>query len=221
MSDGTMTTSRVNRIIAAESGKLFPVVERVAGEENRADLREAFSNVAGRFAQGLYTLDEFKGITGELIRDASGTVAGQDRAAAVRESGTRKPWATMPTDGSGRLTRGEGAVVLSLMVMVIVIIGYVVFLMGGAYAPNLDGRAPVPAVTTDTDRDRELIIRGGSMSWEAFTECGNGPAACDAILRELNANPYGVRVFEDGSLIKVERADNTFPVTLSGPVYGN
>lgn len=216
--------ARLNRIIATESAALAPVVERVNGKNMRADLMETFGSAAGAFARGRYSREEFHGITKSLIGDAWHLITEQDQKAegftlAGPEHGKREPWATMPTDGSGRLQWIDRVVIWTTVVGIVLALAWVAGLRVGHVRGEDSRTAPVSVSTAE--RDRELIIQGGSMSWAAFTECGNGPAACDAILRELNANPYGVRVFEDGSLIEVERTEDTFKVTMSGPTYGN
>jgi hypothetical protein len=167
---------------------------------------------------------EFAGVVGELIRDAKGTASSatlRRGAPLPAEYGApaREPWATMPTDGSGRLTLPErityglgGAATLAALIMVAWILG----LFGStAHADEGYGPTPPAGVSATDERARDLIIEGGYLSWQASNGCGQGPAECDRALREANANPYGITVMEDGSLIRREDDPNRVTVSLS------
>lgn len=106
------------------------------------------------------------------------------------ESAERRPWATMPTDGSGRLTRAE-----RVLYLIFTVVGMVALVWTAALATGITQHH-------NATHDRQMIIQGGYLSWQAADGCGRGPAQCRATLREVNANPYGVRVMEDGSLIE-------------------
>jgi hypothetical protein len=158
---------------------------------------------------------EFAGIVRELERDAQGSLSSFPREVPAPAPVARKPWATMPTDGSDRLTLPERityALIGAACVAALVLLAWTTGLIGGSDA---DAGAPVQPVsvvgipagpgTPDRDAARELIIEGAWLSWQAYTECGEGPAQCDAVLREVNANPYGVHFFEDGSAVDPAR----------------
>lgn len=121
-------------------------------------------------------------------------MTGQDSPALERipseESAKRRPWATMPTDGSGRLTRAE-----RVLYMIFAAVGMVALVWTAALATGITQHH-------NAAHDRQMIIQGGYLSWQAADGCGRGPAQCRATLREANANRYGVRVMEDGSLIE-------------------
>lgn len=158
---------------------------------------------------------EFAGIVRELERDAQGSLSGFPRE--IPAPVKREPWTTMPTDGSGRLTLPERitySLIGAACVVALVLLAWTVGLIGGsdADAGRPAGTVPVSVVgtpagpgTPDRDAARELIIEGAWLSWQAYTECGEGPAQCDRALREINANPYGVHFFEDGSAVDPAR----------------
>ncbi|QBZ72221.1 hypothetical protein SEA_KRADAL_335 [Streptomyces phage Kradal] len=226
-----------NKIVTVERARLAPFIERVSGADMREGFRDAFDGAAGRFALGKIEAPEFRAIVHELTRDAAGTASQQDRdagTARVWGTGTNAPenvtrarrWATWPTDGSGRLGPVERVVYIVTAVLVAVVLVWVGVLVGkhgsgGSVGAGVSGAAPVaaesdtPPANVSGDRERELIIEGGYLAWQAWTECGNGPAACHDALRELNANPYGITVMEDGSLIESDRDPNTVTVSLS------
>lgn len=192
-----------HRIISAERRRLAPHIERVNGFNARGDFLAGFEREAGRFALGRVDETQFRTTVGEMIRDAAGVASGQDR-----EADDRQPWATMPTDGSGRLARWQwalvGAVMAACFLATVRIAGLIWQDWSTADVPG----KPVPVTITgvpagagDPDRDaaRELIIEGAYLSWQAQDGCAQGPAECERILREVNVNPYGVRFFEDGS----------------------
>jgi hypothetical protein len=159
---------------------------------------------------------EFAGIVRELERDAQGSLGSFPRE--IPAPVEREPWATMPTDGSDRLTLPERityALIGAACMAALIMIAWTTGLIGGSDANAAESTMPPAGVSATDDRERELIIEGGYLAWQAWTECGNGPAACDAALRELNANPYGVTVMEDGSLIKREDDPNRVTVSLS------
>lgn len=188
-------------IIAAERRRLAPHIERVSGAEMRAEFQAIFNNVAGTFARGGYDVGEFRGIVGELIRDAAGTAAQQDRAAD--SAGVREPWATMPQDRSGRMSLPERIVtglIATTCLAALAVMGWTLGLFGGS-----DANVPSPAPRTPAAvvQDADLITRGGYWSWSVAESCGmQRPAECDATLRKVNgaARQYGLRVFEDGSI---------------------
>jgi hypothetical protein len=51
-------------------------------------------------------------------------------------------------------------------------------------------------------RDQKTFISGADVARDVMTRCGQGPAECDAVLREMNAElrPRGLMVMEDGSV---------------------
>jgi hypothetical protein len=66
-----------------------------------------------------------------------------------------------------------------------------------------------------TERDRQMIMTGGYLSWQVTDGCAQGPVECSRVLREANVGgrAYGVRVMSDGSLIG--RDDDPGAVTVS------
>lgn len=188
--------------------RLSRELERVSGREMREHFRRTFEETVARLALGRIDGAEFREIADELIRDARGTAAQQDRTA------DGQPWATMPTDGSGRVGPFARWVFGLTAAACLVAVGLTVALVWPDRAATERPADPVPVSvvgsatgqgTPDPDAARELIIEGAWLSWQAYTECGEGPAECDAILREVNANPYGVHFFEDGSAVDPAR----------------
>lgn len=155
---------------------------------------------------------EFAGIVRELERDAQGSLINFPRE--IPAPVEREPWATMPTDGSDRLTGWQWALIGTVLVAVLLVIVRIIGLIWSDWTAADRTADPVPVSvvgtpaepgTPDRDAARELIIEGAWLSWQAYTECGEGPAQCDAVLREVNANPYGVHFFEDGSAVDPAR----------------
>lgn len=199
-----------NKIITGERARLERALKCVKGADNRETFRATLDRAAGRYALGRMDAGEFRAVAGELVRDADGTAAQQEREADAA------PWATMPTDGSGSLGRIGRVVVALTLAACLVAAGWIGALVAtGADAREAPaGSAQVPVTVTglpagpgmpDRDAARELIIEGAWLSWHTYTECGQGPAACDAVLRDVNANPYGVHFFEDGSAVDPAR----------------
>lgn len=191
-------------------------------QDMTAHFWEAFGAAAARYRAARSegpAAREFAGIVRELERDAAGTANDPKlrRGADVPEeyplpAAERQPWATMPTDGSGRLAVAERVVYVltgAAVAAVLLILGFLISGHGDAReipaAPLTVTGAPAGAGEPDRDAARELIIEGAWLSWQAYTECGEGPAQCDAVLREVNANPYGVHFFEDGSAVDPAR----------------
>jgi hypothetical protein len=199
-----------NKIVSVERARLAPFVERVNGGEMRESFRDAFERAAGRYMLGRIEAREFRGITGELIRDAAGTAAQQDRDAGTAKlwgtaetSGKRSRWAVWPTDGSARLNVAERVVYAVTGAVSVVVLVWLGFLMAGVLGTSPDAPAlNIPTATVADKRDADMLTRGASWSWSAYTECGNGPASCDAVLAEVNreARAYGLHVWEDGSV---------------------
>ncbi|MFE0472590.1 hypothetical protein ACFW2V_13345 [Streptomyces sp. NPDC058947] len=192
-----------NNIITAERRRMAPYIERVNGFTAREELRGAFDGAAGRYLLGRIDDTEFRAITAELIRDAAGLTAEQDRKADARQ-----PWATVPTDGSGGLTRWQWALLGVIVVTCLLAMVRITGLIWQDWSTVDESRDPVPVTVAGTpagvgapDRDaaRELIMEGAYLSWQAQGGCSQGPAECERVLREINANPYGVRFFEDGT----------------------
>ncbi|AYD81493.1 hypothetical protein SEA_KELA_336 [Streptomyces phage Kela] len=213
-----MSTITVAQDIEDARERLTPEFDRL-----RSDMCghfwEAFGAAAARYRAARSegpAAREFAGIVRELERDARGSLASFPRE--IPAAPEREPWATMPTDGSERLTLPERityAVIGAACVAVLLVMGWTLGLFGGSDANAAESPAPPAGVSATDDRERDLIIEGGYLAWQAWTECGNGPAACDTALRELNANPYGITVMEDGSLIKREDDPNRVTVSLS------
>ena len=88
--------------------------------------------------------------------------------------------------------RAERAFYVLATVVIAAALIHVTYLWSGyATAPD--------APRADT---RELIIQGGYLSWQVTDACTPADRAeCARVLREVNENPYGVRVLEDGSIL--------------------
>lgn len=216
-----MSTITVAQEIESARERVTPFFEALR-EDMTAHFWEAFGAAAAAYrgarSEGP-AADRFAGVVGELIRDAKGTASNPElrRGADVPEeyplpAAERQPWATMPTDGSGRLTVAERVVYIltgAAVAAVLLILGFLISGYGDAReipaTPLTVTGAPAGAGEPDRDAARELIIEGAWLSWQAYTECGEGPAQCDAVLREVNANPYGVHFFEDGSAVDPAR----------------
>lgn len=187
----------MNKIVTAERSRLAPFIERLSGSEMRVDFRDAFESAAGRYALGRIDVAEFRAVVGELIRDAAGTSAGQDRAADARS-----PLAP-PAE---RLTVPERVVYGAIGVGCVLVLVWLAYLLSGfgsfPDAPAYPSVVPAVNVTDNGTDARELITRGAYWSWAAADGCGRGPAECDRVMREVNgeAYAYGLRVFEDGSV---------------------
>lgn len=187
----------MHKIITAERSRLAPFIERVNGAEMRDGFRQDFEGAASRLALGRIDIPEFRAVVAELIRDAAGTAAVQDREAAARF-----PLAP-PAE---RLTVPERVVYSAIGVGCVLVLLWLGYLLSGfGSSPDVPAYpSVVPAVNvTDNGTDaRELITRGAYWSWAAADGCGRGPAECDRVMREVNgeAYAYGLRVFEDGSV---------------------
>lgn len=220
-----MSTITVAQEIEDARERVTPVFEGLR-EDQTALFWEAFGAAAAAYRSARTegpAADRFAGVVRELIRDARGTASDPVlcRGAELPEeygAPARQPWATMPTDGSGALTLREritygltGAACLAALVMVAWVLG-----IFGTDAHAEESAPSAPAgVSAPSERDRDLIIEGGYMSWAAADGCAQGPAECDRILRELNANAYGLDVMEDGTIIRREDNPNRVTVDLS------
>lgn len=180
-------------IITAERRRLAQHIERLSGANTRAKFWTIFDNAAGAFARGRYDAGEFRGIVGELIRDAEGTAAQQDRAADGLEMRERT---SMPE-------RIVYALIGAASVAALLIMAWTTGLLGGSDA---DAPAPAPRTPATVVQDADLITQGGYWSWSVAESCGmQRQTECDATLREVNdaARQYGLKVFEDGSIAPI------------------
>lgn len=211
-----MSILTVDADIAGARDELSVYVRELPESEARG-FWEAFGAAAAAYrrarAEGP-AAREFAGIVQELRRDARGTILTIERErerAAVEYPPVpaREPWATMPTDGSERLTLPE-KIVYSLIgaacVVALLVMGWTFGVIGGS-----DADAPAPADTRTPSQvvsDADLITQGGYWTWEVTETCGMRPAAeCHATLREVNdaARHYGLKVFEDGSIAPADQ----------------
>lgn len=184
-------------IIASELRRLTPFIERLSGSDIRGGFRDAFENAAGRYALGKINDQEFRAVVQELIRDAAGTAAQQDRAAdGIAQY--REPWATMPQDEYRMPWRSRvlAGLSLTLLAVLMALLGWT--LRTPSAAPESTPHSPA-GVSVDAD----LITTGGYWSWSVTETCGMRPEAeCEQTLQEVNASArqYGLKVFEDGSI---------------------
>lgn len=148
---------------------------------------------------------EFAGVCRGLKQDALGSANNPVNLRPVRGA-----WATMPTDGSGRLSTLERVAYSLIGGACVAVLLFMAWTLGtfGASSPDAPAAPALTSATVadtgpDVDmRDREMITRGAGWSWAAADECGHGPVACDRALREINneAALYGLHVWEDGSI---------------------
>lgn len=105
---------------------------------------------------------------------------------------------TMPRDGSGRLTPPERILYAAAAVACTAVLVWIALLLSGSVLVHGSGQQEGPAVTDA----RERITDGAYVSWLASDGCARGQQECRDALREANARmrPYGLRVFEDGSV---------------------
>lgn len=88
--------------------------------------------------------------------------------------------------GSG-ITRAELTVCTAVGAACTAVLVWLVVMVAGAVPGAQDGGA---------------AVQGGAWSRDVSDACGRGPAECDRVLREVNADAsrYGIRVYEDGSV---------------------
>jgi len=188
-----------------ERARLEKVLARVSGPLNRENFRREFVLTHGRLALGEIGAPEFRSAVGEVIRKAESMAAIQDMRADGRES-----WATAPRGSGSRVRTVTVWVSAACVAASLVVVGWMLALM--VLSPSVFERPadPVPVTVTgvpagagdaDADAARELIIEGAYLSWHVQSECGRGPAECGIALETVNANPYGVHFFEDGSAV--------------------
>lgn len=201
-----MTTIMVAQEIETQRGEFGDLLSGMS-PDMAALYWEGFGEIAARYRGAR---DEIRGqrdfaaaIHG-LTADARGDLASQERDAEIREVPpvpSRAPWATMPTDGSGRVGPAERilyAVTGTLCIAVLLIVGFLVSGAGSSPdAPATDSRSAARVVS-----DADMITQGGYWSWSVADGCARGPAECHDALRDVNAEaaPYGLKVWEDGSI---------------------
>lgn len=200
-----MTTITVAQEIETARGEFGDLLAGAPGAMT-SHYWEGFGEIAARYRGAR---DESRGqrdfaaaIHG-LTADARGDLkSGAWEVREVPPMPSRAPWATMPTDGSGRMNPAERvlyAVTGTVCVAVLMIIG---FLLSGhaipADAPAAGDGRNASQVVSDADK----ITQGGYWSWQAADACGRGHTECAAVLREVNmaASQYGLKVWEDGSI---------------------
>lgn len=110
---------------------------------------------------------------------------------------------SMPKDGSAKLSTVERAVFLATALSVLgagagFVVALVVALVGVVLGTSAGPDTPRWPLTDE--RAGALVVQGGHLSWEVSNACAQGPDACERAMREANDNPYGVRVFEDGTI---------------------
>ena len=207
-----MSTITVAQELETQRGTVAPYFEGLR-EDMAAHFWETFGAAAAAYRGARsesVAATTFAGVCRELIRDAKGTASDAKyvRGASIPDEWpvSVQPWATMPTDGSGRMGSVERVVVFAVGVLSALILVWLGLLTSGVFgsSPDAPAAAPLPMATAADVResDTDMITRGAYWSWEAYTECGNGPAACDAVLRDVNreAHAYGLHVWEDGSV---------------------
>lgn len=196
-----MSTITVSQEIETARGSLAPHFDALRADQG-ALLWEAFGAAAAAYRSARSegpAADRFAGVVRELERDARGTLAGFPREVPPMPS--RAPWATMPTDGSGRVGAAERilyAVTGTLCIAVLLIMGFLVSGAGSSPdAPGADTRGAAQVVS-----DADMLTQGGYWSWSVADGCARGPVQCHAALRDANAEaaPYGLKVWEDGSI---------------------
>lgn len=207
----TVTVAQEITTVREEFGGLFSGLR----DDMAAHYWEGFGEIAARYRGARDELRgqrDFRAAIQGLRADARGDLNNPEfrrvtESANVPPMPSRAPWATMPTDGSGRLTLPERilySVIGGACAAVLLILGFLVSGAGSSPdAPATDTRNAGQVVT-----DADLITQGGYWSWEVAESCGmRVPAECDKTLREVNAaaERYGVRVWEDGTISPLGR----------------
>lgn len=203
-----MSTITVSQEINAQRDALEPVFTALR-EDMTAHFWEGFGEAAAEFRRNRNEeagRARFAGVCRELTRDAKGTANNPEYRRSVpddvRERATVPPLAP-PAE---RLTLPERVVYTVTGIACTLVLVWIGYLISGHAFPSDAPASPsvVPTVNvTDNGTDvQELITRGAYWSWAAADGCGRGPAECDRVMREVNgeAYPYGLRVFEDGSV---------------------
>lgn len=171
------------RLIDSERAKFEREIDRVSGTGERDRFRNVFEMQASSLAMGRRTIREFRGVVGELIRDVHTVVGIQDRAAdrKAERANRRAPWATMPTDGSGRVGKAERGLFLSIIVVAVIGIAY-------GFAASL-GLLMDTASGTERPAQTSVTVPAASVS-ESATESGTGGKfGTPRITLDLNALP--------------------------------
>jgi hypothetical protein len=190
-----MTEWITANIIGSARAELTPMFATLPDAEGDV-LREAFTVAARQYRGGKIGRETFAALCEEFRADAARIATGDGPALEevtpaqrAAEAAERGPWATMPTDGSGRMNRAERVLYAVVAVASLAVLAWLAIMTVGI------------AGQRSAEHDRQMIIEGGYLSWQVADGCGQGPEQCHKVLREVNANPYGIRVMEDGSLI--------------------
>ncbi len=197
-----MTTITVAQEIETQRGEFADLFAGLT-PDTAAHYWEGFGEIAARYRGAR---DESRGqrdfaaACHGLTLDARGDLAREAREIPPMPS--RQPWATMPTDGSGRMNPAERilyAVTGTLCLVVLVVVG---FLASGAGSSPDTPDAGDSRSAAQTVSDADMITRGGYWSWQVADGCARGPAECHTVLRDVNAQAahYGLKVMEDGSI---------------------
>lgn len=201
-----MTTIMVAQEIETQRGEFGDLLSGMS-PDMAALYWEGFGEIAARYRGARDEIRgqrDFAAAVHGLTADARGDLASQKRDAEIREippMPSRQPWATMPTDGSGRVSAAERILYAVTGTLCIAVLLAVAFLVSGAgsspNAPGADTRRAAQVVS-----DADMITQGGYWSWSVADGCARGPVQCHAALRDANAEaaPYGLKVWEDGSI---------------------
>lgn len=107
----------------------------------------------------------------------------------------------MPQDGSARAGTIERVVSLVTAVACAVALVWIACLLTG-HTGGPDAREGSAVAVLDGSGSQGRVMDGAYASWLASDGCSRGHDQCVTALREANerVRPYGLRVFEDGSM---------------------
>ena len=172
--------------------------------EMRDGFRRSFEWNAMQYESGAATLEWFRAVCGELKRDAIGTARNPLYVATPeRESDARDG-----VKGSGGSSVWKRAAMAFVAVAYAVALILIALLINGGFKNRSEVREsvnPSPVASSHVSRSGDMI-QGGYWTWEVISECGNGSAACDAVLARVNreAAEFGLFLYEDGSIVPLD-----------------
>lgn len=162
----------VETIISGMRGELAATLGQLDTTTGRP-FWESFHAAANRFRGGRMWEAEFRAVVGKLDRDACKCLPVE----TVRPARKGVRWSVW-------------AWFVAVSAVAVVAVGAILAV------------AIMSAQGAARDRDRDMLSRGGEWSWSVANGCAEGPATCERVLREVNADAstFGLRVYEDGSI---------------------
>jgi hypothetical protein len=120
------------------------------------------------------------------------------------------------TAGLGRIERTFYALIALAALGVMVWVGLLLTWHGDRHGTHTDTQGTAWE-RPEGAQDRDLLIQGGYLSWQATDACARGPEECERMLTAINveAASYGLVVFEDGSISPRELVEPESGGTLS------